>query len=118
MNHKGEIRVNNCFATKYPYKWTTPDGRTVILCRFMVFPNNFPDDIDNPHPECINPKPKVIIPKDHIIKDPQICWTCYKLQKKERTQKLYQKTVRSWRDEQREKVEEEIRRKYGSGSQT
>jgi hypothetical protein len=94
MNHLGEIVASNCYVSKYPYEWTTPDGRTVKLCNFMFFPNGFPDDPENPYPVCRNPKPKLIIPKDGIIRDPQICWTCYKLQKRERQEKLYRKTVR------------------------
>lgn len=80
----GEIKTLNCYVSKYPYEWTTPDGRTVRLCRYMIFPNGFPHDPENPYPKCIAKQTDLHIqlPKDHIMRNPQVCWTCYKLRKK------------------------------------
>jgi len=92
--HLEEIKVLNCYVSKYPYEWNTPDGRTVRVCKFMFFSRNFPHDEENPYPTCLNPKPLVHIPKDRIVRDPQVCWTCYKLQKKAREEKLLRKAMR------------------------
>lgn len=85
----GEILALICYVGKYPYEWTTPDGRTVRLCKMMFFARDFPHDAENPHPKC-NAKQKDVpmqLPKDRIIRDPQFCWTCYKLRKQERERK-------------------------------
>ena len=89
-----EIIAQNCYVSKYPYEWTTPDGRDVRVCKYMVFPNGFPHDPKNPYPQCIHSKPLVHLPKDRIVRDPQICWTCYMAQKKAREEKILKKVMR------------------------
>ena len=93
---KGEINADNCYVSKYPYTWNTPDGKTINVCKFMRFEKNMAHDLENPYPSCIAKQKDVPfqLPKDRIIRDPQLCWFCYKLQKKEREQKLYKKATR------------------------
>ena len=84
-----EIKALNCYISMYPYEYK---GNRV--CKFMFFPEGFPHDPENPYPQCINPKPLVHMPRDRIIQNPQICWVCYKLQKKAREKELLKKVVR------------------------
>lgn len=92
----GEVIANNCYISKYPYEWTTPDGRTVRVCKYMIFPNGFSHDAKNPYPKCIAKQKDITIqlPQDRIIRNPEICWICYKDQKKAKEQKLVKKAVR------------------------
>ena len=96
MFELGEIKARNCYVSKYPYEWTTPDGRTVRVCKYMVFPNGFPHDAENPYPKCVAKQKDITIqlPRDRIMRNPELCWVCYKAQKKSREQKLMKKTVR------------------------
>lgn len=96
INMKNEIDIANCYTSKFPYDWTTPDGRTVRVCKFMIFKRGVPYDLDNPYPKCIaKPKDRFVdIPKDHVITDPQICWTCVKLRKKAREQKIVDRAIK------------------------
>ena len=89
FQHLEEIKALNCYVSNYPYEYK---GHRV--CKFMFFPNGFPHDEENPYPTCIHPKPLVHLPKDRIVRDPQICWTCYKLQKKAREEKILRKAIR------------------------
>lgn len=96
INILNEIDIANCYVTKFPYDWKTPDGRKVRVCKFMVFKRAFPHDIENPYPQCIAKAADrfVDIPKDHIMRDPQICWICVKLRKKARDQKTFNRATR------------------------
>lgn len=92
----GEIIADRCYVSKYPYQWTTREGKTVRVCKFMVFPNGFPDDPKNPYPRCIAKQKDIIIqlPKDRIMRNPENCWTCYMDQKKVREEADRIKKVR------------------------
>lgn len=85
-NMLDEIIEENCYVSKYPYEWRTREGKYVRLCEFMVFPRGFPHDAKNPYPQCIAKQKdaRVQLPKDRIIKNPEICWICYKKRKEER----------------------------------
>jgi len=82
----GEIIADRCYVSKYPYQWTTREGKTVRVCKFMVFHKGFPDDPKNPYPRCIAKKKDVPfeLPKDRIMLEPEQCWICYKTQKRAR----------------------------------
>lgn len=82
----GEIIADQCYVSKYPYEYTTQEGKTVRVCKFMVFPKGFPHDPKNPYPRCIAKQKDIIIqlPKDRIIRDPEQCWTCYMHRKRAR----------------------------------
>lgn len=61
------------------------------------FPN-FPDHCnymiklwDELKVRCLNPKPPIIIPKDHIIANPQECWSCLKVRKSNKESKPIEK---------------------------
>ena len=70
-----EIKALNCYVSKYPYEWTTPDGRDVRVCKFMVFSRGFPHDEENPYPKCVAKQKDIIVqlPRDRIMRNPEIC---------------------------------------------
>lgn len=88
-NIKSEIVETGCYVSIYPYEWTAPDGRLVRVCKFMFFSNNFPHDAEEPYPKCLAKQKDVPIQlaKDHIMRNPQVCWICYKMRKKARATK-------------------------------
>ena len=96
MFELGEIKATNCYVSKYPYEWTTPDGRTVKVCKYMVFPNGFPHDAENPYPKCVAKQKDITIqlPRDRIMRNPDVCWICYKAQKKAREEKLAKRVIK------------------------
>ena len=94
---KGEIKAEHCYISKFPYEWTTPDGRDVRLCKFMVFESTQPyGDPDHPYPQCIAKQKDVPfqLPRDRIMRNPEICWSCYKMRKKAREEQFKKKYVK------------------------
>jgi len=106
MFSKGEIKEEHCYISKYPYEWTTPDGRVVRLCKFMFFESTQPfGDPDDPYPTCMAKQKDVPfqLPKDRKIRNPEMCWFCYKMRKKAREDQFKKKYVRE--DNRRAKVD-------------
>jgi hypothetical protein len=96
MNDLGEINARNCYTSKFPYYFVPKEGKNagsfIRICKFMKFKRDMSDDPNDPYPECIAKQTDVPIqlPKDRVMRDPQICWDCYKMQKQKRNEE-YQK---------------------------
>ena len=82
-NILSEIIENGCYVGTYPYKYK---GHRV--CKFMQFETH-ENDPEHPFPKCIARQKDlpVQLPKDHIMRDPQFCWKCYKIRKYAREKK-------------------------------
>jgi len=96
---KGEIKAQHCYISKFPYEWTTPDGRDVRLCKFMVFESTQPyGDPDHPYPQCIAQQKDVPLqlPRDRIMRNPEICWSCYMMRKKAREEQFNKQQVKKY----------------------
>jgi len=88
-NNLDEIIEEGCYVSKFPYEWTTPQGKTVRVCKMMWFPNGNPNDPEHPYPECVAKQKDIPIqlPKTRLPQDPQLCWTCYMMRKRARETK-------------------------------
>lgn len=94
MFYMDEIIAAMCYVSKYPYKYFTKNGKQ-ITCAFAYFKNRFPHDPENPFPRCLAKQKDIPIqlPKDRIIRDPQICWTCWKIRQKQKHEKMVKRAT-------------------------
>jgi len=76
MFYLGEIVGSNCFVTRFPTK-----------CWYVIWESTQPQgDPEHPYPKCVAKQKDVPLelPKDRIIRDPEFCWKCIKIRKRQR----------------------------------